>query len=64
MDNIEVRYHSGRFAGVNVDPNSNAIAWLANQDEIEWLEEEHWYMHYNDVADTVLKATDLWINQR
>lgn len=60
MDNIEVRYHSGRFAGVNVDPNSNAIAWLANQDEIEWLEEEHWYMHYNDVADTVLKATDLW----
>ena len=60
VDGMEVRYHSGRFAGVNVDPNSKAIAWLANQDEIEWLEEEHWYTHYNDAADSVIKATDLW----
>ena len=42
MHGIEVTYHVGRFATVFIQPSSSAISWLANQNEIEWLEEEFW----------------------
>ncbi len=60
MNNIDVTYHVGRFATVYIEPSSSAISWLANQNEIEWLEEEFVYELQNDVADSVLKAPDLW----
>ena len=60
MNEIEITYHVGRFATVYIQPSSSAISWLANQNEIEWLEEEFWYTHTNDEADAVLKAPDLW----
>ena len=60
MNEIEITYHVGRFAKLYTQPSSSVISWLANQDEIEWLEEEFWYTHTNDEADVVLKAPDLW----
>ena len=60
MNEIEITYHVGRFATAYIQPSSSAISWLANQNEIEWLEEEFWYTHTNDEADEVLKAPDLW----
>ena len=60
MNNIEVTYHVGRFATVYIEPSSSAISWLANQNEIEWLEEEFVYELQNDIADSILKAPDLW----
>ena len=60
MDNIEITYHVGRFATIYLEPTPSAISWLANQEEIEWLEEEQWFAFENSVADTVMKAPDLW----
>ncbi|MEC7272167.1 MAG: S8 family serine peptidase [Candidatus Thermoplasmatota archaeon] len=60
MNEIEITYHVGRFAQLYTPPSSSVISWLANQGEIEWLEEEFWYTHTNDEADVVLKAPDLW----
>ena len=36
---IDVHYHVGRFATLYIDKASSALAWLAEQDEIEWMEE-------------------------
>ena len=57
---IDVHYHAGRFATLYIDKASSALAWLADQDEIEWMEEKMWAELQNDVADTILKADDLW----
>ena len=57
---IDVHYHVGRFATLYIDKASSALAWLAEQDEIEWMEEKMWAELQNDVADTILKADDLW----
>ena len=57
---IDVHYHVGRFATLYIDKASSALAWLAEQDEIEWMEEKMWAELQNDVADTIVKADDLW----
>ena len=57
---IDVHYHVGRFATLYIDKASSALAWLAEQDEIEWMEEKMWIELQNDVADTIVKADDLW----
>ncbi len=57
---IDVHYHAGRFATLYIDKASSALAWLADQEEIEWMEEKMWAELQNDVADTILKADDLW----
>ena len=59
-DDIRVTYHVGRFATFDIDRSTDALAWLANQDEVEWLEEKMWAVTANDVADDILKAPDLW----
>ena len=59
-EGIEVEYHEGRFATIYIHPTPTVISWLAEQEEIEWLEEEQWFSHQNSVADGIIKATDLW----
>ena len=59
-DDIRITYHVGRFATFEIDRTTQTLAWLAAQEEIEWLEEKLWAITANDVADTVLKAPDLW----
>jgi len=59
-DDIRVTYHVGRFATFEIDRTTTGLAWLVAQDEIEWLEEKIWAVTANDVADTILKAPDLW----
>ncbi|MDP6224069.1 MAG: S8 family serine peptidase [Candidatus Poseidoniaceae archaeon] len=59
-DDIRITYHVGRFATFEIDRTTQALAWLVAQEEIEWLEEKLWAITANDVADTVLKAPDLW----
>ena len=59
-DDVRTTYHVGRFATFEIDRTTSALAWLVAQDEIEWLEEKLWAVTANDVADTVLKAPDLW----
>ncbi|MBT94125.1 MAG: hypothetical protein CMA60_04790, partial [Euryarchaeota archaeon] len=59
-DDIRITYHVGRFATFDVDRTTNALSWLVEQGEIEWLEQKPWAFSANDVADTVLKAPDLW----
>ena len=59
-DDVRITYHVGRFATFEIDRTTSALAWLVAQDEIEWLEEKFWAITANDVADTVLKAPDLW----
>ena len=59
-DDIRITYHMGRFATFDVDRTTNALSWLVAQGEIEWVEQKPWAFTSNDVADTVLKAPDLW----
>jgi hypothetical protein len=59
-DDIEIHYHVGRFATVYIEKTSSALQWLANQEEIEWMEERLWVELQNDVADTIMNADDLW----
>ena len=59
-NDIDVTYHVGRFATFEIDRTTDALAWLAEQEEVEWMEEKLWAMTANDVADTILKAPDLW----
>ncbi|MEC7485017.1 MAG: S8 family serine peptidase, partial [Candidatus Thermoplasmatota archaeon] len=59
-DDIRITYHMGRFATFDVDRTTNALSWLVAQGEIEWVEQKPWAFTANDVADTVLKAPDLW----
>ena len=59
-DDIRITYHTGRFATFDVDRTTNALSWLVAQGEIEWVEQKPWAFTSNDVADTVLKAPDLW----
>ena len=59
-EDIRITYHIGRFATFDVDRTTDALSWLVEQEEIEWLEEKPWAFTANDVADSVLKAPDLW----
>ena len=57
-DDLVLEYHQGRYATAIIKPT--AIAWLAAQDEIEWIEERPWHTLHNDVADTVMRADQVW----
>lgn len=57
-DDIVLEYHQGRYATAIIKPT--AIAWLAAQDEIEWIEERPWHTLHNDVADTVMNTDQVW----
>ena len=57
-DDIVLEYHQGRYATAIIKPT--AIAWLAAQDEIEWIEERPWHILHNDVADTVMRSDLVW----
>ena len=59
-EDIRTTYHVGRFATFEIDRTTSSLAWLVAQDEIEWVEEKPWFFTANDVADSVLKAPDLW----
>lgn len=59
-NDIEIHYHVGRFATVYIEKTSSALQWLADQEEIEWMEERLWVELQNDVADTIMNADDLW----
>ncbi|MGB2037948.1 MAG: S8 family serine peptidase, partial [Candidatus Poseidoniaceae archaeon] len=59
-NDIEVTYHVGRFATMEIKQSSSALSWLASQTEIEWIEEKPWFEFQNDVADEVMKADYLW----
>lgn len=59
-NDIEVTYHVGRFATMDIKQSSSALSWLASQNEIEWIEEKPWFEFQNDVADEVMKADYLW----
>ena len=57
-DDIVLEYHNERYATAIIKPT--AIAWLAAQDEIEWIEERPWHTLHNDVADSVMRADQVW----
>mgnify|MGYP006082891219 FL=1 len=57
-DDLVLEYHQGRYATAIIKPT--AIAWLAAQDEIEWIEERPWHTLHNDVADSVMRADQVW----
>ena len=57
-DDLVLEYHEGRYATAIIKPT--ALAWLAAQDEIEWIEGRPWHTLHNDVADTVMRSDLVW----
>jgi len=57
-DDIVVEYHQGRYATAIIKPT--ALAWMAAQDEIEWIEERPWHTLHNDVSDTIMRSDLVW----
>jgi len=58
VDDIIVHSHSTRFATMWV--NADGVKWLAEHDEIEWIEEKPYYFIFNSEATEVMKVNDVW----
>ena len=57
-DDITVFSHSSRFS--TMWANTNGIGWLAEHDEIEWIEEKPFYILANAEATEVMHVNDVW----
>ena len=56
-DDIEIDSHSTRYATLAIE--ASALSWLAQQDEVEWIEEKPFFVVLNNVSSQIMNADDL-----
>jgi len=56
-EDIEIGSHSTRYATLAIE--ASALPWLAQQDEIEWIEEKPFFVIANNVSSQIMYADDL-----
>jgi hypothetical protein len=56
-EDIEIGSHSTRYATLAIE--ASALSWLAQQDEIEWIEEKPFFVIANNVSSQIMYADDL-----
>ncbi|MEC7507925.1 MAG: S8 family serine peptidase, partial [Candidatus Thermoplasmatota archaeon] len=59
---IALDSHSGRFATMALTPDS--LAWLVQQEEIEWVEPRPFFEIMNSVGIEVMNVDDTWDNTK
>ena len=56
-EDIEIDSHSTRYATLAIEPS--ALSWLAQQDEVEWIEQKPFFVILNNVSSQIMNADDI-----